>query len=138
MKPLTSRSATINSGAAAGLRSFEFDSPQESAEKRTSASLSVIVPVYNEQFLIESSLARLEILGESSLLERIKVIVVDDGSEDDTPAAIARFRERCESRNTAKFSWFFTRQEKNSGKGAAIRTGLVHVEDGRGISIRRR
>ena len=47
---------------------------------RTSTTLSVIVPAYNEQFLVEASLARLEVLGESSLLEQIKVIVVDDGS----------------------------------------------------------
>lgn len=62
-------------------------------KKCTSASLSVIVPVYNEQFLVETSLERLEVLGESSLLERIQVIVVDDASSDGTPAALKRFRE---------------------------------------------
>ncbi len=68
------------------------------AKARTSTTLSVIVPAYNEQFLIEASLARLEVLGESPLLEQIKVIVVDDGSSDGTADAIARFRESRESR----------------------------------------
>ena len=49
-------------------------------EKLTSTTLSVIVPVYNEQYLIESSLARLSVLGESPLLQRIQVVIVDDGS----------------------------------------------------------
>jgi glycosyltransferase involved in cell wall biosynthesis len=91
-------------------------------------SLSVIVPVYNEQFLVESSLARLEVLAESSLLEQIKVIVVDDASTDATPAALTRFRESREARSGAKLSWLFLRHEKNAGKGAGVRTGLAHVD----------
>jgi glycosyltransferase involved in cell wall biosynthesis len=98
------------------------------AKTRTSTTLSVIVPAYNEQFLIEASLARLEVLGESSLLEQIKVIVVDDGSSDGTADAIARFRESRELRSSSKFSWIWVRHEKNRGKGAAIRTGLTYVD----------
>ena len=101
---------------------------QNLEKKRTSTTLSVIVPAYNEQFLVEASLARLEVLGESPLLEQIKVIVVDDGSSDGTADAIARFRESRESRGRPKFSWIWVRHEKNSGKGAAIRTGLTHVD----------
>jgi glycosyltransferase involved in cell wall biosynthesis len=95
---------------------------------RRSTTLSVIVPVYNEQFLVEASLARLEVLGESPLLEQIKVIVVDDGSSDGTADAIARFRESHDSRGESKLSWLWLRHEKNSGKGAAIRTGLTYVD----------
>ena len=101
---------------------------EKSLNKRTNTTLAVIVPVYNEQFLVESSLARLEVLGESTLLERIQVIVVDDASSDGTPEALARFRESRASRNDPKFSWTFLRHEKNSGKGAGIRTGLTHVD----------
>src|SRR6516162_3483054 len=50
----------------------------------TPTSLSVLVPVYNEQYLVYASLERLKILAESPLLERIDVIVVDDGSTDQT------------------------------------------------------
>jgi glycosyltransferase involved in cell wall biosynthesis len=105
-----------------------FDASQSVAGRKPSTTLSVIVPAYNEQFLIEASLARLEVLAESSLLERIKVIVVDDASTDETPEAIARFRESRETRNDSKFTWVFLRHEKNAGKGAAIRTGLTHVD----------
>ena len=88
----------------------------------------MVVPAYNEQFLIEASLARLEVLGESPLLEQIKVIVVDDGSSDGTADAIARFRESRDLPGKSKLSWIWLRREKNSGKGAAIRTGLAHVD----------
>jgi glycosyltransferase involved in cell wall biosynthesis len=103
---------------------------REGLEKqRTNATLSVIVPAYNEQFLIETSLARLRVLGESPLLELIKVIVVDDGSSDGTAEAIQRFRAALESEEVdRKFFWVWVRHEKNSGKGAAIRTGLSHVD----------
>jgi glycosyltransferase involved in cell wall biosynthesis len=96
--------------------------------QRRSTTLSVIVPAYNEQFLVEASLARLEVLGESPLLEQIKVIVVDDGSSDGTAGAIERFRESRDLLGKSKLSWIWLRHEKNRGKGGAIRTGLTHVD----------
>jgi glycosyltransferase involved in cell wall biosynthesis len=92
-------------------------------------SLSVLVPTYNEQYLVETSLRRLQILAESPLLERIRIIVVDDGSSDGTAEALARFRAALESEDVdPKLSWTWVRHKKNSGKGAAIRTGLTHVD----------
>ena len=92
-------------------------------------TLSVIVPVYNEQYLVEVSLSRLRVLTESSWLRRIKVIVVDDGSTDQTPVALRRFRDSIERQQGAgKFEWVFLRHERNRGKGAAIRTALDHVD----------
>jgi glycosyltransferase involved in cell wall biosynthesis len=101
----------------------------EAPRNRTSATLSVIVPVYNEQHLVGASLARLEVLGESPVLRAVKVIVVDDGSSDATAESIDRFRRSLESPSGCeKFSWVWLRHEKNQGKGAAIRTGLLHVD----------
>ena len=116
------RTPAWTSGALAG-------SGRNSAKKRMSTTLAVIVPAYNEQYLITESLSRLLVLGESQILERIQVIVVNDGSKDNTAEAIEQFRIAMEARQgDAKFSWLFLRHEKNSGKGAAIRTGLGYVD----------
>jgi len=94
-----------------------------------STTLSVIVPVYNEQFLVQASLARLRILDESPLLRRIKVIVIDDGSTDQTPAALECFEASLDRSGWGgRFEWRFLRHERNQGKGFAIRTGLQHAD----------
>ncbi len=98
-------------------------------KKRTATTLSVIVPAYNEQYLLGESLSRLLVLGESALLQKITVIVVDDGSTDGTAQAIEQFRSSLESKpEDRKFTWIWLRHEKNEGKGAALRTGLAHVD----------
>jgi len=100
-----------------------------SEAKRTSVTLSVIVPVHNEEYLVATSLARLKVLGESPLLEFIRVIVVDDGSSDGTPETLAQFRESLDSEGARpKFGWNFLRHDRCRGKGAAIRTGLSQVD----------
>ena len=104
-------------------------SGRRAAKKRMSTSLSVIVPAYNEQYLIGESLSRLLVLGESSMLDQVTVIVVNDGSKDDTAKAIDEFRNSLESKRIdPKFSWIWLQHAENSGKGAAIRTGLTRVD----------
>jgi glycosyltransferase involved in cell wall biosynthesis len=116
-------------------------------------SLSVLVPVFNEQHLVAASLARLEVLEQSPLLERVQVIVVDDSSRDRSPEVLAAFaRERGIELAPAaphaarvagggpidaalrgrgrrgKIDWLFLRHARNGGKGAALRTALGHAE----------
>jgi glycosyltransferase involved in cell wall biosynthesis len=93
-----------------------------------STTLAIIVPVFNEQYLVESSLARLTFLADSPLLERIKIIVVDDGSADRTPEALNRFRLASEHSGRSKLEWLFLRHDVNQGKAAAIRTALAHAD----------
>jgi glycosyltransferase involved in cell wall biosynthesis len=89
--------------------------------KRT--SLSVLVPVYNEQHLVDTSLARLEVLATCPALERVEVIVVDDCSKDGTPEVLRKFAAAREGA-PGPISWRFLRHEKNGGKGKAIQTAL--------------
>jgi len=73
-------------------------------------TLTVIVPAYNEQAFIRKVLERL--LAEPT---NKQIIVVDDGSEDETAAIVRRF---------AQAGVILLRHERNLGKGAAIRTAL--------------
>ncbi len=108
-------------------------------------SLSVLVPVYNEQHLVTTSLGRLSALESSPHLSRIQVVVVDDCSKDGTPAVLRAFAAQRgiaweEQGPTAggvelkghgragKIEWVFLRHEKNGGKGKAIRTALAEAD----------
>jgi glycosyltransferase involved in cell wall biosynthesis len=86
-------------------------------------SLSVLVPVYNEQHLVRASLTRLEVLATSPVLERIEVIVVDDCSTDDTPAVLRAVAAERAGRG-GPIAWTFLRHDTNGGKGRAIQTAL--------------
>src|SRR5271165_4593919 len=82
----------------------------------TSFGLSVLVPVYNERYLVETSLRRLLALRDD-IIHRMEVIVVDDCSTDgswEILQAIAAEDERV----------VLLRHERNMGKGAALRTAL--------------
>jgi glycosyltransferase involved in cell wall biosynthesis/phospholipid N-methyltransferase len=110
---------------------------------RAMTSLSVLVPVYNEEHLVAASLERLRALEESALLSRLQVIVVDDCSSDGTPGAIDAFvgaqgllpvaaapaaSHRRLARPGSRAEWIFLRHERNGGKGRAVRTALAHAD----------
>lgn len=76
--------------------------------------LSVVIPAYNEVGRISTSLSRvLDYL--PSVGDRFEVIVVDDGSADDT-AGLAQ---------AAGSPVRVIRLKRNRGKGAAVRTGVL-------------
>ncbi len=114
-------------------------------------SLSVLVPVYNEQHLVAASLERLQVLRQSPHLERIQVVVVDDSSRDGTAEVLRAFAaERGISLAAAPphapraggepsavprgrgehggMEWIFLRHVRNGGKGAAVRSALAHAD----------
>jgi GT2 family glycosyltransferase len=75
-----------------------------------SARVTVVIPAYNQsQFLAEAIQSALR-----QTLPPLEVIVVDDGSTDDTPEVAAAFGERI----------YYIRQ-RNQGLSAARNTGIV-------------
>lgn len=77
--------------------------------------LSIIIPAYNEALRLPSTLRHIEAYLKEKPDLSAEVIVVDDGSTDQT-VAVAK-----ETFPTVRV----LRQSKNMGKGAAIRTGML-------------
>ena len=93
------------------------------------ASLSILIPVYNEEAMIEEQLRRVAAV---PLELRKEIVVVDDGSQDQTLAAIERFRAA-----NPEIAIQLCVHEQNRGKGAAVRSALelatgdlVIIQDG--------
>lgn len=87
-----------------------------SADAAASPQLSVVIPVYNESGNLEPLIEELEHALAARM--RFEVIVVDDGSVDETPAEAATL--------AATRPWLRTeRHGRNRGQSAAIRTGVA-------------
>ncbi len=82
--------------------------------------LSIIIPVFNEEKTIEKILEKLSDLKIEPTEKEI--IIVDDGSSDKTEEIIKNFIKNHKSNN---FKFF--QHKINSGKGAAIKTGIEHA-----------
>jgi glycosyltransferase involved in cell wall biosynthesis len=78
----------------------------------TAPCLGVLVPAYNERATITQTLNR--VLAQPSVVE---VVVIDDGSTDDTADLVAQLAVKEPRLNLIKHA-------RNLGKGAAIKTGL--------------
>jgi glycosyltransferase involved in cell wall biosynthesis len=75
--------------------------------------LSVVMPAYNERTTIEEIVRRV-----LAVPLRIELIVVDDGSKDDTGEILQRLQKEL------KFNCI---RQPNGGKGAALRRGFAEV-----------
>ncbi len=82
----------------------------------TSPLTSVIIPAYNEGDVIGDTLEKLVGL---NLHEKFEIIVVDDGSEDQTPEVVAGYPVS------------LYRHPYNKGYGAALKTGIRHAKGSR-------
>jgi dolichyl-phosphate beta-glucosyltransferase len=87
-------------------------------------SLSIVVPAFNETrrlpALFEGLYADADHAAQAAGLTVLEVIVVDDGSTDETPSLLAE-RERSDPRVRV------IRYEPNRGKGAAVRRGALEA-----------
>ena len=78
--------------------------------------LSVLIPVYNERFLVRELLKRVLAVSIPGITA-IEVVVVDDGSTDGTREQL-RDIAACDQRI------HYIEHEQNQGKGAAVRTAI--------------
>ena len=95
--------------------------PDASAQEPPSAAplprLSVIVPVYNERYLVGELLRRLAAAPLSSASE-VEILVVDDGSTDGSREIVRGLAESIPGLRLIEHA-------ENRGKGAAVRTGIA-------------
>lgn len=84
--------------------------------------LSIIIPVYNEE---KTVLTILDKIKELELLNNIEkeVIIVNDCSTDDTEKKILEY-----IRTNNEFPIYYFKHEVNSGKGAALHTGIANAD----------
>jgi len=81
--------------------------------------ISIVIPAYEEQDRLGGSLEKIvSYLGSSAT--RAEVIVVDDGSKDDTATSAEAFLSGIDDIETKVI-----RYEENRGKGFAVKTGLL-------------
>lgn len=80
--------------------------------------LSVIVPVYNEEDRIASGIKEILEFLQSEQKSKWELVVVDDGSEDDTPYIIGKIISGDDRARLIRYS-------PNRGKGFAVRTGVL-------------
>lgn len=83
-------------------------------------SLSIIIPAYNEEKRLPSTLERLIPWASSRSWKFLEILVVDDGSRDGTAAMVREFAARCPQLKLVT-------NPGNRGKGYAVRNGMLQA-----------
>ena len=81
--------------------------------------LSIVIPAYNESARIEATLERVMACVQTQAWDA-EVLVVDDGSKDETAAIVERWMERFPRLHLIK-------NPGNRGKGYSVRNGLLQA-----------
>ena len=97
------------------LDSYQAADPGDNASPRTDYLLSVVIPVFNEINTIGRILTRV-----AALPLNLELVIIDDFSTDGTREVLKKLIGMPNVK--------IILQDENQGKGAALRTGLMHVE----------
>jgi glycosyltransferase involved in cell wall biosynthesis len=77
-------------------------------------SLSIIVPVYNEEKNIKKTIIKIDTILKKSDLKNYEIIIVDDGSTDHTNQTLKQ----------SNINFNLIEHEQNMGYGASIKSGI--------------
>ena len=82
-------------------------------------TLSILIPCYNEEQMVGDVL---KMVSEAELMFQVQkeIIIIDDGSSDNTPDCIRQFIQQNPSRAIKVIT-----HQTNRGKGACVRSGLA-------------
>ena len=97
------------------LDSYQAADPGENASPRTDYLLSVVIPVFNEINTIGRILSRV-----AALPLNLELVIIDDFSTDGTREVLQKL--------IGMPNVNIILQDENQGKGAALRTGFMHVK----------
>jgi glycosyltransferase involved in cell wall biosynthesis len=79
---------------------------------------SIIIPTFNREKLLDETIAS----AVAQTYRPIEIIVVDDGSTDNTSSLVDRWQQRCGQRSDTAIRYF---HQSNSGVGSARNRGLI-------------
>ena len=88
-------------------------------------SLSIIIPLYNEERRLLKSLTKLEKFILQNKKNKIEIIFVSDGSTDLTTLIIKQFIKK----NKKNFKSYLIEYKKNIGKGYAVKKGILRSKN---------
>jgi len=98
---------------------MELSTQNEFEQAAVHPRLSIVIPAYNESARIDGTLSRVMWCVEERGWDA-EVLVVDDGSSDDTPAIVQRWMRRYSRLH-------MVRNPGNRGKGYSVRNGLLQA-----------
>jgi len=88
----------------------------------TYKKLSIIIPVYNEEKMVDEVLEK--VIEADSLGLKKEIIIIDDGSFDKTRTKITHYiKEKKQKNKKFKIKTIF--KKKNQGKGVAVKDGFL-------------
>jgi glycosyltransferase involved in cell wall biosynthesis len=85
------------------------------------STLSIIIPVFNEDKTVYQILDKVKEIQLTGVLNK-EIIIVNDGSTDNTELQILKFTE-----NNTSVNIKYIKHNQNYGKGAAVKTGISEV-----------